>query len=469
MPLAVPGPSILSGLMISTSITASAAISLAMDAVLLVRHPRRRRSLPALLFNATVICVRGRRHHRMAAAGPRDRAAHDARRADVRDRSPPAGDHPTAPATHRPRACTCSAGAGSCSRGQASRSSSAGSRSSSRRESAGPTLAPAGHRAAGRVGQLRALALRPGPVDAGVRRETRSASTGGRRPPAVRRCHPARPCWRASAWESRGDHPIPPRRSGRRLQIRWFVAAAVAVRARVRRRLIEWRAIRADRAAHLTPSSPTPGILAMPIAIGIAITPVPPVRDRPAHQPDDRVGDRDRVLVAVFAVLVVALQAILAPVTEENTLAVAASTLVAFALFQPLRRRVQRTVDRRFDRARYDGQTTTAVFADRVRNEVDLERSTRSWWRRRPTPSDPPARASGCARGARHDAADGPADRLAHAGARRGRVRLDGDAGGRDDRRLSPSARRGRCRVTSSTASRSRPGTSSAPHGRRDR
>ena len=78
------------------------------------------------------------------------------------------------------------------------------------------------------------------------------------------------------------------------------------------------------------------------------------------------------ILVAVFAGLVVGLQAALAPLTDENTLAVAASTLVAFALFQPLRRRVQHAVDRRFDRARYDGERVAKQFAVRLRAQVDL-------------------------------------------------------------------------------------------------
>ena len=78
------------------------------------------------------------------------------------------------------------------------------------------------------------------------------------------------------------------------------------------------------------------------------------------------------VLVFVFAAGVVLLQAVLAPFTNENTLAVAGSTLVAFALFQPLRRRVQASVDRRFDRARYDGQRVVDAFAERLRSDVDL-------------------------------------------------------------------------------------------------
>jgi hypothetical protein len=42
-------------------------------------------------------------------------------------------------------------------------------------------------------------------------------------------------------------------------------------------------------------------------------------------------------------------------------------------LFQPLRRRVQRAVDRRFDRATYDAQRTVATFAQRLRDEVTLD------------------------------------------------------------------------------------------------
>ena len=54
-------------------------------------------------------------------------------------------------------------------------------------------------------------------------------------------------------------------------------------------------------------------------------------------------------------------------------MAVAGATLLAAALFNPLRRRVQRAVDRRFNRARYNADRTIAAFAARLQDAVDLD------------------------------------------------------------------------------------------------
>jgi hypothetical protein len=57
----------------------------------------------------------------------------------------------------------------------------------------------------------------------------------------------------------------------------------------------------------------------------------------------------------------------------SSPVAVAASTLAAAALFNPLRRRLQRGVERRFNRARYDAERVVAAFAERLRNTVGLD------------------------------------------------------------------------------------------------
>jgi hypothetical protein len=76
------------------------------------------------------------------------------------------------------------------------------------------------------------------------------------------------------------------------------------------------------------------------------------------------------LLVGVYAGLVLLATDVLA---LASPVAVAASTLVAAALFSPLRRRVQRVVDRRFNRARYDADKTVAAFAARLKDAVDLD------------------------------------------------------------------------------------------------
>ena len=79
------------------------------------------------------------------------------------------------------------------------------------------------------------------------------------------------------------------------------------------------------------------------------------------------------VLVAAYVGGVAVFEAVLAPLTGGSGVAVAISTLGVVALFQPLRRRLQSAVDRRFYRAKYDAERTLDTFAGRLRDDVELD------------------------------------------------------------------------------------------------
>jgi small basic protein len=76
------------------------------------------------------------------------------------------------------------------------------------------------------------------------------------------------------------------------------------------------------------------------------------------------------LLVGIYASLVLLATQVL---TVTTPVAVAAATLAAAALFNPVRRRVQRMVDRRFNRTRYDADKIIAAFAARLQDAIDLD------------------------------------------------------------------------------------------------
>jgi hypothetical protein len=155
-----------------------------------------------------------------------------------------------------------------------------------------------------------------------------------------------------------------------RQQLKWFTFAAIVDALLI----VVWTIFPLDSLAGALSSL----LLAFfPIAIAIAILRY--------HLYDiDRVVSRTigyaiitGILGVTFVGIVLLVQAVvdslLPQVTETGTPAIAASTLAAAALFQPLRRRVQATVDRRFDRARVDRDRSIVRLGERLRDEVELD------------------------------------------------------------------------------------------------
>ena len=159
-----------------------------------------------------------------------------------------------------------------------------------------------------------------------------------------------------------------------RLQLRWLVAALAVVAAVTVVWVLLVVLVGGPEATAVGSVAVVIGYPSVPAAIAIAV-----MRYRLFEI--DRIISRTiswtvvtGTLAVVFAGIVVGLQSILAPVAGGSSIAVAGSTLVVFAAFQPLRRRVQRLVDRRFNRSGADTQRAVDRFAAQLRDETDVSR-----------------------------------------------------------------------------------------------
>ena len=112
------------------------------------------------------------------------------------------------------------------------------------------------------------------------------------------------------------------------------------------------------------------GVAALPVSVGVAIL-------KYRLYDIDRIISRTLAYAIVTGLLVGVYAGLVLLATEvfkfHSTVAVAAATLTAAALFNPVRRRVQRAVDRRFHRARHDADQMVAGFAARLKDTVDLD------------------------------------------------------------------------------------------------
>jgi hypothetical protein len=171
-------------------------------------------------------------------------------------------------------------------------------------------------------------------------------------------------------------------RSGRvvREQIKWLAFAASVVVLGVLLEVVAGTFFASDAAGsadllgNLLEDAITMSFAGIPIAIGFAVLKyrlydIDVIINRALVY-----GPLSAMLALIYVGGVVGMQALFRALTgQESTLAVVASTLAIAALFNPLRRRVQALVDRRFYRRKYDAAKTLSAFNSRLREETDLD------------------------------------------------------------------------------------------------
>ena len=159
-----------------------------------------------------------------------------------------------------------------------------------------------------------------------------------------------------------------------RQQIKWFAYAAVVAASASILTYTIFEAIDAQWLKLAGYALVLVGLLGVPTAAGIAIL-------RYRLYEIDLLINRTLVYSSLTATLatvyfggIVLLQRIFVALTgEKSTLAVVASTLLIAALFNPLRRRIQSFIDRRFYRRKYDARKTLEAFSTKLRDETDLD------------------------------------------------------------------------------------------------
>ncbi len=156
-----------------------------------------------------------------------------------------------------------------------------------------------------------------------------------------------------------------------RLQLKWMVSSAVFI---VALAFIEEGL---ELPLWIDDTLFAAGVAALPVSMGVAVLKY-------------RLYDIDRIisrtlgyaLVVVFLGFVYVTVAVWLPTRltgEQSPIFVAGATLLAAALFNPLRRRIIHALDRRFHRSRYDSDLEMSDFAGRLREQVDMERLTSDW------------------------------------------------------------------------------------------